>query len=249
MSRFARHFDCRMWPFRRALVRNPGIGLFQQRGKDLKRALITHQIAPFHETRPCGNACAASGPTRQAAVVDGLIGGFHRNQRSSSARPILTGPSKRRKRAPKDVARSGPAGAWTDDVDRLNDVGGRLMECPNVDAPGMRGRRSTTNALTMHAVSKPTEPLPALRSGLALSPVPPAAPTGGIKTPSRAEPKGCGVGAVGCFQRKRLSAYARGRASAPSGWESEPSTRPARTQAERGQLPRRGGNTKPNGCA
>jgi 2-dehydro-3-deoxyphosphogalactonate aldolase len=68
------------------------------------------------------------------------------------------------KRAPAGVVVGAGTVLTTDDVDRLNDVGGKLLVAPNVD-PQVIARAGKHGMVTMPGVFTPTEALLAARAG------------------------------------------------------------------------------------
>src|SRR5689334_12564627 len=68
------------------------------------------------------------------------------------------------KRAPAGVLVGAGTVLTTDDVDRLNDVGGKLLVAPNVD-PQVIARAGKHGMVTMPGVFTPTEALLAARAG------------------------------------------------------------------------------------
>jgi len=94
-------------------------------------------------------------------------------------------------------------------VDRLNEVGGRLMVSPNVD-PVIIARAGSHGMVTMPGVLTPTEALLAVKagaSGLKFFPANLIGPAG-IQAISVVLPPGTVIGAVGGVSDKDFSAYA-----------------------------------------
>ena len=94
------------------------------------------------------------------------------------------------------------------DVDRLNDVGGRLLVSPNIDHAVME-RAGTHKMVTMPGVFSPTEALAAVAagaSGLKFFPASVLGPSG-IKAISAVLPKGMPIGAVGGVSETDFAAY------------------------------------------
>lgn len=97
-----------------------------------------------------------------------------------------------------------------EEVDRLNDVGGRLMVSPNVD-PAIIGRAAGHGMVTMPGVLTPTEALLAVKSGASGLKFFPANLIGaaGIQAISVVLPAGTVIGAVGGVSDADFAAYAR----------------------------------------
>jgi len=96
-----------------------------------------------------------------------------------------------------------------EEVDRLNDVGGRLMVSPNVD-PTIIARAGSHGMVTMPGVLTPTEALLAVKagaSGLKFFPANLIGPAG-IQAISVVLPPGTVIGAVGGVSDKDFAAYA-----------------------------------------
>jgi len=96
------------------------------------------------------------------------------------------------------------------EVDRLNDVGGRLMVSPNVD-PAIIRRASGHGMVTMPGVLTPTEALLAVKSGASGLKFFPANLIGpaGIQAISVILPAGTVIGAVGGVSDTDFAAYGR----------------------------------------
>lgn len=96
----------------------------------------------------------------------------------------------------------------TDDVDRLADVGGRLMVSPNVDVEVIH-RASSHNMVTMPGVLSPTEALTAVRagaSGLKFFPASVLGPSGIAAIKSILPPQ-TEIGAVGGVSHREFADY------------------------------------------
>lgn len=96
-----------------------------------------------------------------------------------------------------------------EDVDRLNDVGGRLLVSPNIDAQVMR-RAAVHRMVTMPGVFSPTEAFSALQLGASALKFFPASVMGprGIAAIRAVLPPEAIVGVVGGVSEADFSAYA-----------------------------------------
>lgn len=96
------------------------------------------------------------------------------------------------------------------EVDRLNDVGGRLVVSPNAD-PAVIGRSTTRGLVSMPGVFTAGEALLALKSGASALKFFPAASLGptGIAAIRTVLPKAAVVGAVGSVSEADFADYAR----------------------------------------
>ncbi len=96
----------------------------------------------------------------------------------------------------------------TDDVDRLADVGGRLMVSPNVNADVI-ARASGHGMVTMPGVLSPTEALSAIKAGASGLKFFPASILGpaGISAIKSVLPPDVEVGAVGGVSHETYAAY------------------------------------------
>ena len=94
------------------------------------------------------------------------------------------------------------------DVDRLNDVGGRLLVSPNVE-PDVIRRAGQHGMVTMPGVFTPTEAFSAIRAGASALKFFPASVLGadGIKAISAVLPKDIPVGAVGGVSEADFATY------------------------------------------
>lgn len=97
-----------------------------------------------------------------------------------------------------------------EDVDRLHDVGGRLLVSPNVDAAVLR-RAGAHGMVTMPGVFTPTEAFQALAAGASALKFFPAAVLGptGISAIRAVLPADCTVGVVGGVGEGDFASYAR----------------------------------------
>lgn len=95
-------------------------------------------------------------------------------------------------------------------VDRLNDAGGRLLVSPNIDGAVM-ARAVEYGMVTMPGVFSPTEALAALAAGASGLKFFPASVIGpaGIKAISAVLPKGTPIGAVGGVSDTDFEAYGK----------------------------------------
>lgn len=96
----------------------------------------------------------------------------------------------------------------TDDVDRLADVGGRLMVSPNVDVEVIR-RAGSHSMVTMPGVLSPTEALSAVKagaSGLKFFPASVLGPSG-IAAIKSVLPPQTEIGAVGGVSHREFADY------------------------------------------
>ena len=96
-----------------------------------------------------------------------------------------------------------------EDVDRLADIGGRLLVSPNVD-PNVLARAGGHGMVTMPGVFTPTEALLALKSGASALKFFPASVLGpsGIAAIRAVLPKSSVIGAVGGVSEASFAAYA-----------------------------------------
>jgi len=150
-------------------------------------------------------------PDETAAVVDGLIeAGFTAIEIPLNSPDPFRSIEAAVKRAPKDVLIGAGTVLATDDVDRLNDVGGRLMVSPNVDAQVI-GQAASHGMVTMPGVFTPTEALAACAAGASALKFFPASVLGpaGINAIRAVLPKDVAVGAVGGVSNDDFSAYAK----------------------------------------
>ena len=97
-----------------------------------------------------------------------------------------------------------------EDVDRLNDAGGRLLVSPNIDAEVM-GRAAAHRMVTMPGVFTPTDALLALRLGASALKFFPASVLGpgGIAAIRAVLPAQTQVGVVGGVSETDFDAYAK----------------------------------------
>lgn len=150
-------------------------------------------------------------PDETAAVVDGLIeAGFTAIEIPLNSPDPFKSIEIAVKRAPRDVLIGAGTVLATDDVDRLNDVGGRLMVSPNVDAQVI-AQAASHGMVTMPGVFTPTEALAACAAGASALKFFPASVLGpaGITAIRAVLPKDVAVGAVGGVSNDDFAAYAK----------------------------------------
>ncbi|MDF1606757.1 2-dehydro-3-deoxy-6-phosphogalactonate aldolase [Hoeflea sp. YIM 152468] len=150
-------------------------------------------------------------PEETADIVDGLIAaGF------TAIEIPLNSPDPFRsigiavKRAPKEVLIGAGTVLTAEDVDRLNDIGGRLMVSPNVEREVI-AQAASHGMVTMPGVFTPTEALAACAAGASALKFFPASVLGpsGINAIRAILPKDVPVGAVGGISNDDFSAYAK----------------------------------------
>ncbi|ALN72910.1 2-dehydro-3-deoxy-6-phosphogalactonate aldolase [Aureimonas sp. AU20] len=97
-----------------------------------------------------------------------------------------------------------------ENVDRLADVGGRLLVSPNVDS-GVLRRAGEHGMLTMPGVFTPTEAFQALAAGASALKFFPASVLGpaGVSAIRAVLPKDCEVGVVGGVSEKDFEAFSK----------------------------------------
>ncbi|MCA1413483.1 2-dehydro-3-deoxy-6-phosphogalactonate aldolase [Bradyrhizobium sp. NBAIM20] len=119
------------------------------------------------------------------------------------------------KLAPSDVLIGAGTVLTTADVDRLNDVGGRLMVSPNVDTEVL-ARAHQHRMVTMPGVFSPTEALLAARSGASSLKFFPASVLGaaGIAAIRAVLPAGVMIAAVGGVSDQNFAEYIKGGVTA-----------------------------------
>jgi 2-dehydro-3-deoxyphosphogalactonate aldolase len=102
-----------------------------------------------------------------------------------------------------------------DDVDRLDDAGGRLMVSPNVDT-GVLARAHQRRMVTMPGVFTPTEALLAVRAGASSLKFFPASVLGvsGIAAIRAVLPTGMMIAAVGGVSDQNFAEYVSGGVTA-----------------------------------
>ena len=119
------------------------------------------------------------------------------------------------KLAPSDVLIGAGTVLTTADVDRLNEVGGRLMVSPNVDT-AVLARAHQHGMVTMPGVLSPTEALLAARSGASSLKFFPASVLGasGIAAIRAVLPSGVMIAAVGGVSDQNFAEYIKGGVTA-----------------------------------
>lgn len=150
-------------------------------------------------------------PDETAAIVDGLIeAGFSAIEIPLNSPDPFKSIEIAARRASRDVLIGAGTVLTTDDADRLNDVGGRLMVSPNVDAQVI-ARAASHGMVTMPGVFTPTEALAACAAGASALKFFPASVLGpsGINAIRAVLPKDVAVGAVGGISNDDFAAYAK----------------------------------------
>lgn len=150
-------------------------------------------------------------PTETEAIVHGLIAaGFTAIEIPLNSPDPFRSIELAAKCAPEGVLIGAGTVLTVDDVNRLNDVGGRLVVSPNVE-PQVIQRASTHGMVTMPGVFTPTEALAACAAGASALKFFPASVLGpsGINAISAVLPKDVPVGAVGGVSNADFAAYAR----------------------------------------
>ena len=150
-------------------------------------------------------------PDETAAIVDGLIEvGFTAIEIPLNSPDPFKSIEIAARRAPKDVLIGAGTVLARDDVDRLDEVGGRLMVSPNVDA-GVIAQAASHGMVTMPGVFTPTEALAACAAGASALKFFPASVLGpsGINAIRAVLPKDVAVGAVGGVSNQDFAAYAK----------------------------------------
>jgi 2-dehydro-3-deoxyphosphogalactonate aldolase len=119
------------------------------------------------------------------------------------------------KEAPADVLIGAGTVLTTSDVDRLNDVGGKLMVSPNVDTQVLT-RAHQYAMVTLPGVFSPTEALLAARSGASGLKFFPASVLGasGIAAIRAVLPAGVMIAAVGGVSDQNFAEYIKGGVTA-----------------------------------
>ncbi len=114
------------------------------------------------------------------------------------------------KLAPAEVLVGAGTVLTTDDVDRLHDVGGRLMVAPNVDT-AVIARATARGMVTMPGVFTPTEALLAAKAGASSLKFFPASVLGaaGISAIRAVLPAGVMIAAVGGVSDQNFTEYVR----------------------------------------
>ncbi|KGF68244.1 2-dehydro-3-deoxy-6-phosphogalactonate aldolase [Hoeflea sp. BAL378] len=150
-------------------------------------------------------------PDETAAIIDGLIeAGFTAIEIPLNSPDPFKSIDIAARRAPNGVLIGAGTVLTPDDVDRLNDVGGRLMVSPNVDAEVI-ARAASHGMVTMPGVFTATEALAACAAGASALKFFPASVLGptGISAIHAVLPKDVPVGAVGGVSNGDFAAYAK----------------------------------------
>ena len=143
------------------------------------------------------------------AIVEALIEtGFEAIEIPLNSPDPFVSIGKAAKLAPANVLIGAGTMLSVEDVDRLHDVGGRLMVSPNVE-PDVIRRASGHGMVTMPGVFTPTEAFSAIRAGASALKFFPASVLGadGIKAVSAVLPKGVPLGAVGGVSESDFATY------------------------------------------
>lgn len=150
-------------------------------------------------------------PEETGAIVDGLIeAGFTAIEIPLNSPDPFRSIEIAADRAPKGVLIGAGTVLSEEDVDRLNDVGGRLMVSPNVERAVIE-RAAGHGMVTMPGVFTPTEALAACAAGASALKFFPASVLGpsGIAAIGAVLPKDVPVGAVGGVGNEDFAAYAK----------------------------------------
>ena len=143
------------------------------------------------------------------AIVEALIEtGFEAIEIPLNSPDPFVSIGKAAKLAPANVLIGAGTVLSVEDVDRLHDVGGRLMVSPNVE-PDVIRRASGHGMVTMPGVFTPTEAFSAIRAGASALKFFPASVLGadGIKAVSAVLPKDVPLGAVGGVSESDFATY------------------------------------------
>lgn len=143
------------------------------------------------------------------AIVGALIEtGFEAIEIPLNSPEPFVSIEKAAKLAPANVLIGAGTVLSVEDVDRLNDVGGRLLVSPNVE-PDVIRRAGQHGMVTMPGVFTPTEAFTAIRAGASALKFFPASVLGadGIKAVCAVLPKDIPVGAVGGVSEADFATY------------------------------------------
>ena len=143
------------------------------------------------------------------AIVGALIEtGFEAIEIPLNSPEPFVSIEKAAKLAPANVLIGAGTVLTVEDVDRLNDVGGRLLVSPNVEPEVIR-RAGQHGMVTMPGVFTPTEAFTAIRAGASALKFFPASVLGadGIKAVCAVLPKDVPVGAVGGVSEADFATY------------------------------------------
>ncbi|KXO75968.1 2-dehydro-3-deoxy-6-phosphogalactonate aldolase [Brucella anthropi] len=148
-------------------------------------------------------------PEETEAIVGALIEtGFEAIEIPLNSPEPFVSIEKAAKLAPAGVLIGAGTVLSVEDVDRLNDVGGRLLVSPNVE-PDVIRRAGQLGMVTMPGVFTPTEAFSAIRAGASALKFFPASVLGadGIKAICAVLPKDIPVGAVGGVSEADFAIY------------------------------------------
>ncbi len=148
-------------------------------------------------------------PEETEAIVSALIEtGFEAIEIPLNSPEPFVSIEKAAKLAPDNVLIGAGTVLSVEDVDRLNDVGGRLLVSPNVELDVIR-RASAHGMVTMPGVFTPTEAFSAIHAGASALKFFPASVLGaeGIKAICAVLPKDIPVGAVGGVSEENFATY------------------------------------------
>ncbi|MBC2886148.1 2-dehydro-3-deoxy-6-phosphogalactonate aldolase [Ochrobactrum sp. CM-21-5] len=149
-------------------------------------------------------------PEETQAIVGTLIEiGFEAIEIPLNSPEPFASIEKAVKLAPENVLIGAGTVLSVEDVDRLNDVGGRLMVSPNIE-PEVICRSAHHGMVTMPGVFSATEAFNAIKAGASALKFFPASVLGaeGIKAVCAVLPKDIPVGAVGGVSEKDFATYA-----------------------------------------
>ena len=148
-------------------------------------------------------------PEETEAIVAALIeAGFEAIEIPLNSPEPFVSIEKAAKLAPADVLIGAGTVLSVENVDRLNDVGGRLLVSPNVEPEVIR-RAGVHGMVTMPGVFTPTEAFAAIHAGASALKFFPASVLGadGIKAICAVLPKDIPVGAVGGVSETDFATY------------------------------------------
>jgi len=148
-------------------------------------------------------------PEETEAIVSALIEtGFETIEIPLNSPEPFVSIEKAAKLAPDNVLIGAGTVLSVENVDRLNDVGGRLLVSPNVE-PDVIRRAGAYGMVTMPGVFTPTEAFAAIHAGASALKFFPANVLGaeGIKAISAVLPKDIPVGAVGGVSENDFAIY------------------------------------------
>lgn len=148
-------------------------------------------------------------PEETEAIVGALIEtGFEAIEIPLNSPEPFVSIEKAARLAPANVLIGAGTVLSVEDVDRLNDAGGRLLVSPNVEPEVIR-RASHHGMVTMPGVFTPTEAFAAIRAGASALKFFPASVLGadGIKAVRAVLPKDMPVGAVGGVSEADFATY------------------------------------------